>query len=428
MNWRIPYRMIGTALLAVCALAAAPALAADEITADNWGEKVGFKPDLSVLKLPKGTLLDKTNAKEAEGLLGPGIKLLVEKYALTMKLRDYAHIHPSLGYIEATNKHRGKSKILDIGKETRKVGMAGYVAGLPFPNPQNGPEVGWNYQYSYSGDDGDLFYDVLWVSASKGVEHTEEWRWLFIMRTLNRTDIDPKPELPGFKEKRLQYVSMTYALAPYDKKGFGALYSRSIDPLDQQGHIYVPAMRRVLRNTFGTRGDTWNATDMLYEDVRGFMGYPEWMNYKLLEKKNMLFSVHSGAKFGKGSTEKNFDLKTWPHWNPRVEWELRPVYVVEMTPKFSDYPYSKMITYFDAETGLINAKEAYDKKGLLWKIMFACWAASPDMNKLPADYGPFLLVDVQADHASAINFTKSLNNRNPDPNQFTLANLRKRGT
>ena len=44
MNRRIPYRMIGTALLAVCALAAAPALAADEITADNWGEKVGFKP------------------------------------------------------------------------------------------------------------------------------------------------------------------------------------------------------------------------------------------------------------------------------------------------------------------------------------------------------------------------------------------------
>ncbi len=428
MNWRIDRQGLGAALLAGLVLAAAPAFAADEITADNWGEKVGFKPDLTVLKLPKGSTVDKGNAKQVEGLLSPGLKLLVEKYGLAMRLRDYAHIHPSLGYIAATNKYRGQAKILDIGKETRKVGLSGYTAGLPFPNPQNGLEAGWNYQYSYSGDDGDLYYDVVWISGSKGVEHTEEWRWFFIMRTINRTDVAPIPELPGFREKRLQYLSMTYALAPYDKKGFGALYSRSIDPLDQQGHIYVPAMRRVLRNTFGTRGDTWNATDMLYEDVRGFMGYPEWMNYKLLEKKTMIFSSHSGAKYGKGSLEKNFDLKTKPYWNPKVDWELRPVYVVEVIPKFSDYPYSKMIMYFDAETGLINVKEAYDKKGQLWKVMVACWAASPDMNKLPPDYGPYMTVDVQAEHATVINFTKSLNNRNPDPGQFTLANLRKRGT
>ena len=30
-------------------------------------------------------------------------------------------------------------------------------------------------------------------------------------------------------------------------------------------------MRRVLRNSFGTRGDSWNATDYLYENVGGYL-------------------------------------------------------------------------------------------------------------------------------------------------------------
>ncbi len=403
-------------------------LAADPITPATWTEKAGFKPDLSLLKVPKGTLVDKSNVSQVEALLTKSMKLLIEKYALSLKIRDYKPIHPSLGYIAATNQHRGKAKVLDIGNETRKVGLGGYVAGLPFPDPQNGSEVGWNYQYSYNGDDGDLYYDVLWVSASKGVEHTEEWRWAFIFRTLNRTDIPPVPELPGFREKNLQYTSITYALAPYDKKGFGALYSRSVDPLDQQGHIYVPAMRRVLRNTFGTRGDTWNATDMLYEDVRGLMAYPEWMHYKLLGKKTMLMPMHCGSKYGKTSVEANYDLKTWPHWNPRCEYEPRPVYEVELKPKFSDYPYSRMVIYVDAESYLIVYKESYDKKGQLWKTVFVPWNESPDMNKLPPLIGPCVVMDLQAEHATIANFKQVIVNTNLDPKMFTLANLRKRST
>ena len=411
----------------VALITAGAALAAEEITAESWGEKTGFKPDLTLMKVPPGTFIDKTNYKEVEGLLAPGMKLLIEKYNFSFKTREYAHVHPSLGYIEATNQHRGKAKIIDVGKEYRKLGLAGYGAGMPFPAPQTGLEVGWNFQYSYIGDDGDLNYDVIWVSATKGIEHTEKWRWAFILRTLNRTGLDPKPELPGFREKGVQTISMTYALAPFDKLGFGALYVKTIEPLDIQGHIYVPAMRRVLRNTFGTRGDTWNATDLLYEDVRGFSGYPEWMSYRILEKKTLLMAVHSGVKFGKGSTESNFDLKNWPRWNPRAEFEPRPTYVVEVIPKLPDYPYRKMIMYFDAETGLINFKETFDRKGQQWKVLLTCWGASPDMNKMPPDYGPSLVVDVQSEHATAINFTRSRNNSNLDPDLFTLSELRKRG-
>jgi hypothetical protein len=416
------------AALCFAGLPSAGALAGDEITADNWTDMVGFKPDPEKSKLvKKGMKITKKNVAAVADLLPPAMKMMIEKYKLQLKVTDYKPIHPSEGYIEATNKYRGQPQMIDIGKQFRKRGIKNYVAGLPFPNPKTGLEVAWNYQYSYNGDDGDTYYTVYWISAATGVEHTEEWRWAFIIRTINRTDLDPKPAIKSFLDKGLQYTSITYALAPYDKKGFGALYSRSVDPLDQQGHIYVPAMRRVLRNTFGTRGDTWNSTDLLYEDVRGYMGYPEWMNWKLIGKKTMLMAMHAGTKLGKKYGKKNYDIDHWPHWNPKMKYEPRAVYVVEVTPKFPDYPYSKQIMYFDAETFYLPYKEAYDKKGDLWKVVLIGFNDSPDMDSQPSEFGACAVIDFQAEHATLINFHKALSNTGLDPKMFTLSNLRKRG-
>jgi len=408
-------------------LAFATTAVAEEITSDNWTEQTGFAPDPEALKIKKNKTVNKSNVAEYAKWLPPSFKMWIEKYGLKLKTREYEAIHPSEGYIEATNKYRGQPKIIDIGKEFRKRGLKGYTAGLPFPQPKNGLEVAWDYHYSYNGDDGDTYYTVYWVSGGSGVEHTEVWRWAFIIRTINRTDIEPIPAIEAFKKKRLQYTSITYALEPYDKKGFGALYSRSVDPLDQQGHIYVPAMRRVLRNTFGTRGDTWNSTDLLYEDVRGYMGYPEWMDWKLLSKQTMLMPMHAEIKLGKKYADKTYDLKKKPYWNPKWKYEPRPVYVVEVTPKFPDYPYAKQIMYIDAETFYVVYKECFDKKGDLWKVVLLGINESPDMDSLPPEYGGCVVVDFQAEHATLFNFHKAPANTNLDPKMFTLSNLRKRG-
>jgi hypothetical protein len=152
------------------------------------------------------------------------------------------------------------------------------------------------------------------------------------------------------------------------------------------------------------------------------------MNWKLVGKKTMLGATHSGTKTGKDSVDSNFDLKNWPHWNPKFEYEPRPVYVIEATCKVADYPYSKMEFYVDAETNAIIFKVAYDKKGQLWKIVLLSTNYSKDPDKLPQDYGPFVVIDVQAEHATFTNFNKLIFNSNLDPTQFTLANLRKRGT
>lgn len=398
-----------------------------KLTSENWGEMVGFKPDLKSMKSKPGTKIKASNYEQYKSDLPASFETLIKKYKLKVKVREYKAYHPSEGYLEATNKYAGQAKIVDIGNAVRKKGIKGYVAGLPFPNPRTGLEIAWNYQYSYNGDDGDLYYAVYWIDANKGVQHFEEWRWYFIMRAMHRTDLPPKPHIPKFKEKNIQYTSITYALSPLDKKGFGALYSRSEMPLDQQGHIYVPKMRRVLRNTFGTRGDTWNSTDLLYEDVRGFMGYPEWMHWELKEKKTYLMPMHAGIKFGKENAKKTFKFDQYPHWNPKMDWEPRPVYVVEAKAKMPDYPYSKMVFYFDAETFLIVYKEAYDKKGELWKLLMTGYNEPEDMDEAPPIYGMQLVIDLHSEHATAFPIYELKTNQNLNPDEFTESELRKRG-
>ncbi|MET0284348.1 MAG: DUF1329 domain-containing protein [Polyangiales bacterium] len=396
-----------------------------KITADNWGEMVGFKPDLSVLKVPAGTVITKANVDQVKGLLAPGLEKLVRKYELKLTITDYAPVHPSLAYIKATNDNLGKAKVWDVGKDYRKPGWTGIAAGLPFPKPKDGLQVAYNFLNTYTGDDADRLYDVTWVSAKSGVETTEYWHWM-TMKTVNRTDIDPRPGIDQFASERTRSASLTFALEPYDKQGFGALYFSSLDPVDLTGHVYVPAMRRVLRQSFGTRGDSWNATDFLFEDVGGYLGAAEWMNWKLVGQKTMLLPLNSGAKLTK-DVKSVIDLDKWPHWNPKVNWQARPVYVLEATPKIPDYPYSKMLLLVDAETYTVVYKEALDKKGELWKIILSGGTQSPDAKTRPMVPGFGIALDLQAEHATTVTFRKFTANQKLDPNTFTVSNLKKRG-
>jgi hypothetical protein len=395
------------------------------ITAENWGESVGFKPDLSAVKVQPGTLIHKGNVDSVKGALPSGLELLVKKYELKINVKAYEPYHPALTYIKATNDNMGKAKCWDVKGDFRKPGWSGYVAGLPFPKPKDGLQVAYNFLNTYGGDDFERFYDVTWISAKSGVETTEYWRWLF-MRTANRTDLDPRPEVADFVKDRYARASLTFALEPYDKQGFGALYFSSLDPVDLTGHVYVPAMRRVLRQTFGTRGDSWNATDFLFEDVGGYLGAAEWMNWKIVGQKTMLLPFNSGAKYGK-DPKAVFELDKWPHWNPKVDWQPRPVYVIEGKPKIPDYPYSRFTILVDAESFTVPYKEAFDKKGELWKIILGGGNPSTDMKLKPAMPGFGMAIDLQAQHSTVVTFRKVSQNIKVNPGEFTVAKLKARG-
>ncbi len=422
------YKKVLATAVALMLVAALATLAGGQgkLTRANWAEAVGFKPDLSSAPAA-GEVISAANLEQYKAFVPDGVQKLVKRYGFKIWTKDYESVAPADTYIAATNKYMGTAKTLDPNAHYRKIGIDGYKAGLPFPKPKNGVEVAWNYIYSYQGDDAKNWFSVYWISAKNGIERSEDWTWNYITRGCFRTDIEPMPDIPEARAKRYQYYSVTTALTPLDKKGFSAMYTRSIDPKDQQGYIYVPAQRKSTRFAFGTRGDSWNNTDLLYEDVRGYMGYPEWMTWKIVDKKTMLLPMNAGISHGKDVVKNVYDFDKAPHWNFKGKWEPRPVYVVEAKAKFPDYPYSKMVFYIDAEMYYICVKDAYDKKGQLWKVLVNAWNKSPDPHSSPAPVGTSLVVDLQAEHATAFGWQKSLSNVGLTPDEFTLANLRKLG-
>jgi hypothetical protein len=151
------------------------------------------------------------------------------------------------------------------------------------------------------------------------------------------------------------------------------------------------------------------------------------MNWEIKEKATLLMPVAAEVPVAKDNAERVFDLKTPPYWNPKLVYQPRPTYVLEVKPKFPDYPYQRMVFYIDAETYVIVYKEAYDKKGDLWKMMLMGWNAPANMDTHPPVLSVGLVVDLQAEHATLIDMHKSEANLNLDQKMFTLSNLQKRG-
>ncbi|MCC6159600.1 MAG: DUF1329 domain-containing protein [Deltaproteobacteria bacterium] len=409
-------------VLCVCAVA----WSEEPITRVNWGAMVGFAPDLAIPGWSDALTIDATNVDAFRMWIAEPTYLLVRNWNLKIVTRPYEAYAPTDGYIDATNKYRGQAKALDTGGKTDVVGLGGYTAGLPFPDPKTGEEVAWNFLHGHHGDDGRHEFGVYWVSAKRGVERNEVWRWFFISNTKHRTDIDPKPVLAEFADRNIAAISMTETLFPPDLKGQLALYIAYDNPTEREGWVYVPSQRRTVRFTSDGHGEAWNNTDLLYEDVRGYSGRPEWMNWKILRRATILAPMGAGVEFGPDAAKKTYDFETPPHWNPRLKWQPRPVYVVEATPRLARYPYSRQVFYIDAEAFYIHMKEAYDAKGQLWKVLINASNVSNDPATKPPLVATSFVVDLQAEHATVFPWFRNEANVGIDPNKLSLTEMRKK--
>ncbi len=387
------------AALVMLALEALAQEGPERLDAKTWTAAVGFEPGLGAAPEP-GIVVTAGNVGDFEAALAEGVAALVREHGLTLEVASYRPIHPSHGYMEATRAAWGRAKAIETPSRIRARGIEGYAGGLPFPKPKTGLEAAWNVFFAYQGDDGWIRFRAYWVSASRGVERTEDWTWRYIVRGMDRTDIVPRPHLPDLARLGVRYASLAACEGPDDKAGTLALMFRHDEPLDQRGFLWVPGMRRALKMVFGAPGIPWNASDMLFEDIRGLSGHPEWWEWSLVGTRTVLAPMHAGVRLGPGETEKAVDFETPPHWNPRVQWEPRPVYVVEGRPKFWTSVYGRVVLYVDAETYLVPLKEGYARDGSLRKVVVHAYNASPDEDKEPSPLALALAVDLKRRHAT----------------------------
>lgn len=356
-------------------------------------------------EMPKpGQVIDKSNYKQYAHLfpqeilqgfedgLGGFYKPFVFKVVETKPYTE------PKSYLALSEKNRGK---YTIDKDGFIAGGYDYV-GLPFPgltkeDKDFAMKFMYNYLYRYYHDDfeGSAFD----IEKRKGESVTSVEFDTTIFCFINRINESPKPTYKN--PANLQWAQTFYYTYPSSWKKMQMLSYRYMDSKkSDEIYIYLPTMRRVVRGDASQRSTPIQGTTNAFDDFNGgFDGKVQAFNFKLLGEKKMLGTTESPwtIALSRKSMAEGGGLLPFSSDN----WEIRDVYIIEITAKDPKYPQSKKVIYVDKDNYTIHYGAAWDRAGKLWKIWIGNWRTItyPNGDKFQTNAGQ-LGIDVQVGYAT----------------------------
>lgn len=317
------------------------------------------------------------NHKEYADKLTPGQIAMFKQYPDTFKMNVYP-THRTGAYdqwvYDATLAQAKNVKLCDEFKTESKVCLKDDIpgGGVPFPIPKSGEEVAYNHYLAFKGlsvdqmVDGALIdsngnrTDVImhqrqiypyWFPADSKIRSTKWYNRDGIATLCDSWQVEKPPRSSGLVFGGCNYVR----------------------DFDFQVYLYIPGQRRVRKApeigfhdspSFASDGQRTVASRWMHyfggkntrfdfnKPVRKEIFVP-YNNYKLTNKDTKFSEI-----FGKDHV--NQDL---------IRYELHRVWVVDTTLKSGlRHLYKRHTAYFDEDTWLGLAYEAYDAKDRLWRV------------------------------------------------------------
>ena len=401
-----------------------------------------------------GSVIDKTNWEQAEGLVPHTILNWVKAGKLTLHLGELNYdpaIYLPQHALDALKDNIGKYDIDEKGSvvEAATGKLAMQVMGFPFPeidvnDPTAAEKIMHNKMYTwYIYGDIHFSYQLLWIAASVGLERTVDMK-------AQQTNLLGWPGIKELKnpdkvEKRIIGI----ATSPVDLKGTAIMTWRYMSPNKQDSTFgYIPAIRRVRQMSPANRSDAIVGSDMCVDDSNGYDGKVQAFEWKLLRRQEAIVPyldenpqpIERNEKGEWCSTTRQkyvvygFEKEGWQGapWAPtNYVWVKRPTYVIEMRSKDKYYNYGTQYLWIDAETYASHYKVIHDRAGDYWKGSFAALTGYESTGKELRVQGLAhgAMVDDRNDHATGtelasprniVNFFGELNQRD-----FTLAGFQK---
>jgi len=339
----------------------------------------------------------------------------LEKGWITMPVvSDGPRIGPPPGVREATAKYASQCKLLPNGQLTN------YVAGNPFPNPKTGLELAWNGFKTRSIPDDAIIPGEFHLINKKGIEE-RSFKWILYKKFwIGRTHIPPLGEIPGNKGI-LESKESLIITSPFDVKGFIMFRVRYWD-LDRSDdcYSYLPALRRIRRLTGSDVTDPLLGSDATPDD---FQVWRQKINPKMTFK-NLGVRDYLETRYYPGN--KNPLEKDMLRRNClQVEWEIRPLYTLEVMINDPDYVYSKRvitIEKYNDSYNLINGSN-YDQKGRLFKSDSQLTNFSPETGIYGARCHTFR--NLITDHTTQLVFVFTIDGTPVADEKFSIKHLLK---
>ncbi len=184
----------------------------------------------------------------------------------------------------------------------------------------------------------------------------------------------------GNVEKKIMFF-----LSPADVQGTSFMNWSYTDGRDDDQWIYLPALRRVRRISSDSKGDYFMGSDFAYDDLGD--RHPDEDKHTLIREETV---------------------------------DGKACYVVESTPKATDYMYSKTISWVMKDSNLGIKREFYDDRGRLLKIL--------SIKKFEKINGYWTILEtemknVQNNHTTHMKFTSVQYNQGIPDMKFTERSL-----
>ena len=342
-----------------------------------------------------GTIIGIENIDQLEPFVPLGFFDDLQFPEVAVEIEAPYHFEAPATYQEATVKGGGRASLGADGA------LENYTAGLPFSHARiaaaspgdAGQMVAWNHihRWQYYGyKTAGIKINLVRPAAageravlSPGLEGggtvdrfmTMSYQRAYLSHIAMLPDQQYRFNLDD--AKRLLWKDFFEFVEPFDVKGTKFVVERAFANEDDQVNSYLPTQRRVRRLSAKERADSFMGTDFTLDDFAVFSGRVFDFKWTYLGQKSILFvanSKHESARFYGPSSR-----------IPNDRWQVRPCYVVELTPVWEDHPYSSRIMFIDMENFETTFASVFDRDGNLWKSLYTVVKAPQDMRGRSAE-------------------------------------------
>lgn len=333
------------------------------ITTPPAGYKVGdHHPDPFASDQPLYTVTA-ANLAQYESRLSAGHLALFKAYP-NYKLVVYpsrrSASYPQRVY-DATRQNATTAQLVSNGN-----GISGAILGVPFPIPQNGLEVVWNFLTRYRGIAAVRRIDQAAVERGGGyqlVKLEDEFLFNYTRPDITAKELEESNTLIFFKQA---------TTAPARLAGSILIAQETMDQVKEprRAWVYNAGRRRVTRapnvayDNPGTNADGQRTSDQF--DM--YNGAPDRYEWTLVGKRELLvpynsYKLHSDQL-------KYTDILKPQHLNQDVaRYELHRVWVVDAKLKpGTSHLYARRTFYIDEDSWQIVVADQYDRRGEMWRV------------------------------------------------------------
>ena len=303
------------------------------------------------------------NAAQHEGQLTAGHLAVLKAYPdykLVVYPSHRSASNPQRVY-DATRKNATSARLVSGGN-----GIAGAIGGVPFPIPQSGLEVVWNFLTRYRGIAAGRHIDQAAVERGGGyqlVKFEDDFLFNYTRPDMTAAELEKDNTLIFFKQA---------VIAPARLAGTILLAQETMDQVKEprRAWVYNPGRRRVTRapnvayDNPGTAADGQRTSDQF--DM--YNGAPDRYQWTVVGKREVLVPYNSYKLHS--DKIKNADILKPLHINQDLaRYELHRVWVVDAKLKpATSHLYSRRTFYIDEDSWQILAADHYDGRGQIWRV------------------------------------------------------------